>query len=234
MQQDNINYAKLVAASPPTWVFKQDRRSRVWQIDGPPSPTGRPADPLVVKQFLHSPLEQMVAAWLGRHPGQREVKANAELREKGIPVVPILAHGKRGLIGCRYWIVTPYVGKSVHQMGREGDLEDPRRRKHVVDSIAALTSELIVRAYWNRDHKASNMLMDPRGRLWLIDVGAVRPAKNRQHTLRMLAMLLKTLAAEEIPPAERLYLLDVIRSRCEFLGPLDQLAKDVDAVKLPR
>lgn len=230
MQDQTVDYAALVANSPPTWVFKQDRRSRVWQIDPPGH--GRA---LVVKEFLHNPLQQVLAAWLGVHPGQRELKANADLKEKGVAVVPILAHGMRwGGFGRRFWLVTPYVGKSIRQLAREGDLENPRVRKHVIDAIALLTAGLIQRGLWNRDHKISNILMDPRGRVWLIDAGAVRPAKGRPDTLRMLAMLLKTLAAEEIPPAERAYCLDVIRSRCEFLGPLKQLAEDVDRAKLPR
>jgi tRNA A-37 threonylcarbamoyl transferase component Bud32 len=225
---NGINFAQLVGHAPPTWVYKQDRRSRVWQVD-------TPEGPVVFKRFQYSPPQQLIASTFGAHPGQREIKANARLREKGFPVVPILAHGRTlHPLGVRFWLVTPFVGKSVQRMYQEGDLEDPKRRKHVIDSISVLTSELIMHGFYNRDLKTSNLLMDGRGKLWMIDAGATRPSKNREQTLRMLAMLLKTLAQQEIPHAERMYLINAIRHRCEFLGPLDMLAKDIDAVRLPR
>lgn len=222
-----INYAELVAHAPPTWVFKQDRRSRVWQIDSPEGP-------LVVKRFLHNPPRQLIASILGTHPAQREKKVTGELAAKGLPVVPILASGRTmHPFGAMLWLVTPFVGKSVQRMYLEGDLEDPRRRKLVIDQMAALASELIQHGYYNRDLKTSNLLLDGRGKMWMIDAGATRRAKGRPQTLRMLAMLNKTLAMQEIPPQERMYLLNAIRTRCEFLGPLEQLARDVEAVRLP-
>lgn len=222
------DFATLVAKAPPSWVFKQDRRSRVWQVE-------TPEGPVVVKRFQYSPTRQFLAALLGVHPGQRELKANEELRGKGFPVVPIIAHGKeRSALGTRFWLVTPRIGSSVLRLYHEGDLEDPRRRKLVIDGVAAVTAELIQHGYYNRDLKTSNILVEPRGKVWLIDVGATKKATGRPQTLRMLAMLNKTLAMQEIPPQERMYLLNAIRTRCEFLGPLEQLAKDVEAVKLPR
>lgn len=224
---ETMDNAGWVKRAPPVWVFKQDRRSRVWQIESPDGPR-------VVKRFEYAPPRQAMAALLGIHPGQRELKVSAELKDKGVAVAPILASGKQwGPLGCRLWLMTPLLGNCIHRMEQQGDLEDPTRRRAVIDAVADLTASLIERGYANRDHKTSNLVYGEDGKLWLIDVGAVRPARGRADTLRMLAMLLKTLAIDEIPKAERQYCLEAIRKRCEFLGPLRQLAKDVDAVRLP-
>lgn len=222
-----IDWGKVVATAAPTWVFKQDGRSRVWQVEGPQGP-------VVVKRYEHFPLKQMIASFFKTHPAQKEVKMSAELREKGVPVVPIIASGKQWAgLGLKMWLVLPVVGKSVHQMGREGDLESPMRRKHIVDGIADLTAKLIEREYCHRDHKVSNILVDAKARLWLVDVGAVRKASKRKHMLRTLAILLKTLAKEEVPAPERFYLLQRVQEKCPFLGDVDQLAADVDRTPLP-
>lgn len=223
-----VDYAAFLHA-PPAWVFKQDRRSRVWQVE-------TDAGPLVYKRFQYSPTRQLFAKLLGVHPGQRELAAAEQLRGMGFPVVPILAHGtQKSPLGVMFWLVTPYIGHSVQEMGKQAELEHPKQRKHVIDHIAVLTAELILRGWYNRDHKTSNLLFDKHGKIWMIDVGGAQPAKKgRPQTLRMLAMLNKTLAKDEIPPAERQYLFDMIRQRCDFLGPLDKLLVDIETTKLPR
>lgn len=189
---------------------------------------------MIVKRFEHFTLRQLAASLVGKHPAQRELKMAKELRDKGVAVVPIVGHGKQWAgLGCKLFLVTPYVGKSVHQLGREGELESPVRRKHVVDQIAAVTAKLVEREVYFRDLKASNILMDNKARLWLIDVGSARKAGKRVHMLKMLGMLLKTLAMEEIPPAERYYLLQRIVALCPFLGDPQKLAQDIDKTKLP-
>lgn len=223
-----VDWAKLVATAAPTWVFKQDRRSRVWQIEGPDGP-------VVVKRYEHFPLKQLFASLLGTHPAQKEAKMSKELRGKGVSAAPILAEGQHWSgVGVKRWLVLPVIGKSIQQMGRQGDLESPVRRKHIVDGIADLTVQLIEREYYHRDHKVSNILSDTKGRLWLIDVGAVRHAKKRRHMLRMLAILLKTLAKEDVPAPERFYCLQRVQAKCPFLGDVRKLAEDIDRVKLPK
>ncbi len=223
-----VDWARLVATAPPTWVFKQDRRSRVWQVEGPDGP-------LVVKRYEHFPLKQLLASMVGNHPAQKEARMSKELREKGVSAAPILAEGVQWSgVGIKRWLILPVIGKSLHQMGREGDLVSPVARKRIVHGIADLTAQLIEREYYHRDHKLSNILMDAKGLLWLVDVGAVRRAKKRAHMLRMLAILLKTMAKEDIPAPERFYCLQRIQGQCPFLGDPRKLAKDVNAVKLPK
>ena len=228
MQEPSIDYAALAAKAPPTWVYKQDSRSRVWLID-------TPSGPAVVKQCRLSPIEQWFTSTLGIHPCQREEKISRELHDKGIPVAPILASGRQWCAaGCRLWLMTPMLGRSVRELGRQGDLEFPQRRKLIVDACAGLTVDLIHRGYVNRDHQVSNFIWSNDGRLQLIDVDGVGAAKGRAGTVQMLATLLQSLAEEEIPPAERRYCLDMIRMRCEFLGPLEALAQEVDAATVRR
>lgn len=173
----------------PVQVYKHDARSRVWRID---VPDGRS---FVVKRFEYSPLRQLLGFLFWLHPGQRERRQYMWLHRIGLRVAPIVVNGvsHRGL-GLVYWLVTPYLGTSLHNLFYHGELKDDARRERVVDAAGKLTSELIRHRLFNRDHKASNILIDRYDRAWLIDFGAVQSRYKPGGVARMIASLDATLA----------------------------------------
>ncbi len=153
-----------------TEVYKQDHRSRVWRIEA--SDGGS----FVIKRYEFNPLRQKLGWLIGRHPAQREIRRAAYLSQLGVPVVPIIAHGWDSKEGAsRAWLVTPCTGRSLFHLFYHQELSDPDRRGRILDMAGELTGELIRRGLFNRDHKASNILVDSKDRLWLIDTGGVRP-----------------------------------------------------------
>ena len=90
--------------------------------------------------------------------------------------------------------MTPYLGTSLHNLIYHGELADTDRRQRVLEAVGRLTGELIRLGLFNRDHKASNILIDSDDRPWLIDVGAVRRQRGEAGAGRMLANLCETLA----------------------------------------
>lgn len=173
----------------PVEVYKHDARSRVWRIDAPD------AGSFVVKRFEFNPVRQALGRLLGNHPGMREIRQTRRLISQGVPVVPIIASGvqRRGA-GLQYWLVTPYVGKSVFNLIFHGDLSDAERRARVLDGVGRLTGGLIAKGFFNRDHKASNILIDAEGKPQLIDCGGVRRHGGEADSRRMLTNLTANLA----------------------------------------
>lgn len=178
-----------IDALEPAEVYKHDARSRVWRIDAPDSRS------FVIKRFEFNPVRQAMGRLLGVHPGMREIKQTRLLINCGIPVVPIVASGvqRRG-IGLQYWLVTPFVGKSVFNLLYHGDLSDADHRAKLLDAVGRLTGGLIAKGFFNRDHKASNILIDAEGRPQLIDCGAVRRHGGEADSRRMLTNLTTNLA----------------------------------------
>jgi serine/threonine protein kinase len=168
----------------PADVYKHDARSRVWRID---APGGRS---FVVKRFEYNPLRQLLALLLRIHPGQREKRAYAWLTGAGVRVVRIVAAGvsRRGLGVC-YWLATPYVGKSLHNLIYHDDLNDAASRSAVLEAAGGLTADLIHYRVFNRDHKASNILIDQDRQAWLIDYGATRRLDSPDQAGRMFTSL---------------------------------------------
>jgi serine/threonine protein kinase len=187
----------------PAQVYKHDARSRVWRVD---APDGRS---FVIKRFEFSPLRQLLGYCLGLHPGQRERRRCGHLQRLGLRVAPIIAAGvcRRGL-GIGYWLVTPYLGTSLHNLFYHDGLTDDARRARVLDAVGELTGELIRHRLFNRDHKASNILIDQDDRAWLIDVGAVRRLRGSSDAARMLKNLDDTLAQAGATPQDRVRLGD--------------------------
>ena len=178
-----------IDALEPAEVYKHDARSRVWRID---APDGRS---FVIKRFEFNPIRQALGRLLGMHPGQRERRRCRQLQQRGLAVVPIFASGiQRAGYGLNLWLATPYVGISLHHLFYHGRLTDPDQRERVLCSVGQLTSDLIRRHLYNRDHKASNILIDQDDRAWLIDVGAVRLTCGSSGELAMVHKLGETLA----------------------------------------
>lgn len=178
-----------IDALEPGEVYKHDARSKVWRID---APDGRA---FVVKQFTYSPIKQLLAELIGIHPAQRERRCYRHLLLAKLPVVPIVAHGvKRSGFGARYWLVTPYIGISLYNLFYEKHLDDTDQRECLLEAVGALTRELIAKRFFNRDHKASNILVDGEGKPMLIDVGGVRRRRGKADDQRMLRNLSRNLA----------------------------------------
>jgi tRNA A-37 threonylcarbamoyl transferase component Bud32 len=168
----------------PVEVYKHDARSRVWRIDTPGGLS------FVIKQFEYNPFKQRLAALLWMHPGQRERWCCDRLYKAWIPVVPIIASGKiRDGTGMKLWLATPYMGKSLYNLIHHGELSDAEQRGRVLDAVGVLTGGLVRKGLFNRDHKASNIIIDGEDRAWLIDVGAIRFRRGRADTRRMLGNL---------------------------------------------
>jgi len=182
------DYSQLLNA-PPAQVYKHDARSRVWRVD---APDGRS---FVVKRFEYNAFRQLLGFLFWLHPGQRERRRCDQLQRLGIQVAPIVAAGicRRGF-GLGYWLVTPYLGTSLYHIFYDGELKDEGRRTRILDAVGKLTSELIRHRLYNRDHKASNIVIDQDDRAWLIDVGAVRRVCGPSGEVRMWHSLDTTLA----------------------------------------
>lgn len=189
----------------PAEVYKQDQRSRVWRID---APNGRA---YVIKRFEFNPIRQALGILLGVHPGQSERRLSHQLIQAGIPVVPVMATGVQSAgPGRRFWLTTPWTGTSLFNLLYHHQLGDPDRRAKVMDATGRLTGLLIAKDYFNRDHKASNILIDDQGSALLIDYGAVRRHRGQQDTDRMLNNLCSNLAEAGADGAD----LDRVRAAC--------------------
>lgn len=203
LQANAQKWRALLEEAPEKHVFKEDQRSRVWQVEGPNGP-------LVVKRFEYAPLRQSIAALLGQHPAQREVRANRMLQNLRVQVVPIVAFGRqRATIGIRYWLATPKYGQSLDKL-----LVGPSHLdRTITDAVANLVQKLQTTRIFFKDLKTSNILIDHDGQAWLIDVGSARTARSNQHLPRMLAMLDRT--------ARRDGASRTVRLRClqSILGP---------------
>jgi tRNA A-37 threonylcarbamoyl transferase component Bud32 len=172
----------------PQQVYKQDARSRVWRVSGDGGGS------FVIKRFEFSPLRQVLGLAIGQHPGQREIRRARQLIASGLSVAPIIASGfqRRGPGGF-YWLATPHLGTSLHNLFNQDHMADPDRRQRVLDAVGRLTSDLISMGLFNRDHKASNIVVDSEDRPWLIDVGAVGRSRGPAGADRMLTNLCDTL-----------------------------------------
>lgn len=180
-------------------VVKSDRRSRVWRREA----DGRPC---VFKRLETSPLRQTLAAIIWMHPLQRERRRHAGLAKRGLRVVPVINWGWQWSgLGWRGWLATPYKGLSLHWLLRESPPWAVRRA--VARSVAELLGQLIDAELFNRDMKASNIVIDERRQAWLIDAGGVRRNAGRRAALRMLATLDETARIAGATRTDRLAVL---------------------------
>ena len=172
---------------PPACIYKHDSRSRVWTPGSGGAETAgiKTSGGVVVvfKQWVHHPLKQAVLWVLRLHPAQRERRMHRRLAAAGLPAAPIWGAGlvRRGL-GVEAWLATPALGESVYnriRLGAEGEELAARGR--------TLLEQLAVAGYVWRDSKASNVLCDADGRLWLIDLGSARRSVSDAQRQRMLA-----------------------------------------------
>ncbi len=172
----------------PQQVYKHDARSRVWRV------CDHAGASFVIKRFEFNPLRQALGLTLGLHPGQRERRRAKQLIAVGLPVAPIIASGvQRHRLAARFWLVTPHRGTSLHNLFNQGKLTDPDRRQRILKAVGQLTADLTRLRLFNRDHKASNIVIDDHDHPWLIDVGAIGRSRGTAGADRMLANLCDTL-----------------------------------------
>ena len=216
----------LLFQNEPAEVYKSDRRSRVWRIDR----TVEQGGPVVVKRFDYTPWRQLLAWLIGLHPAQRERRSNWRLRQAGLPVVPITAHGTVDLswLGCRLWLACPYAGRSLQDLIRRGQLSDRNRRLTVLRTAAHLTIDLIRHRYYFRDLKPSNILIDAADRAWLIDVGAVRRSQRPIHVLKMLALLRRKARQDGVGRSDQLRFLRIILDQYPYAGGVKAIVSQID------
>jgi len=211
--------------APSAEVYKCDGRSRVWRIDRCDGQGG----PVVVKRFEYSPPRQLLARLLGLHPAQRELRWNRRLGRAGLPVVPIIWRGAvYGGWGCRCWLATPCVGKSLQQCMRGSELAERDERLAVLRVVAQLTCDLIRHGYYFPDLKPSNILIDKAGQAWLIDVGGVRHSRSRVRVLRMLGVMLRKTRQDRLSRTDQWRFLRMVVDQCPEVGGLKEAAASIE------
>ena len=168
--------------------YKDDRRSHVWLTDADQaSATG---DRWVVKVYRGPAWRQTLQWRLNQHPAQWERRWVDRLADMDLPVVHVAAGGFD--VG-QAWLVTPYRGETLHKWIRRGQLgRDAPTRHAVTRQLGQIVGRLTHAKVLHRDAKASNFVIDDKGRVRLIDVGGCRGAKGVPLlgiALRMLATL---------------------------------------------
>ena len=177
---------------PPTGIYKDDARSRVWRVDHAIH------GPVVVKQFVYQPTRQRASLAVGVHPAQLEAARNYQLQEAGVSVVPLIDGGEeRCGLGGRVWLATPFVGASL-QCRLKDSVIDETRASELIDAAAILTRRLLKAGYTFKDLKPSNIIIDDAGAMHLIDVGSVKPSTREKHIVRMLAVMDRVLKRDGI------------------------------------
>ena len=180
-------------------VFKDDRRSRVWLV----SYEGRA---WVVKGYRVAGWQTWLYHRVRRTPGWREWMGARRLAIAGCRVnEPLALVHRRGVLGCRQWLVFPYVeGHSLYHWLGGGDGEDcgGRRaygvRRRVAGAVGRLIGQMIVAGVINRDLKPSNLIIDMTcerdGEMpVMIDLAGLRRRCGEGSVYQMLARFYKSM-----------------------------------------
>lgn len=110
------------------------------------------------------------------------------LAAEGLPVVPAAASGMT-------WLATRLVGLSLHNTVRLKRFASTEQREQTLQQAGQLVRQMAEAGWYFRDFKASNLLVDDAGNLWLIDTGSVRRQRQGNGRSVMLERLLETLNA---------------------------------------
>lgn len=165
--------------------LKRDGRCSVWRVHR----TGAP-ERLVKRWRLTPALFFKLLA--GQAQPQRQRRAAAHLARAGIRT-PEVSRGPRLVshpdTGVAIEIELPWVaGETALECLRRG-LDDAEARR-LGAACGALVHSIAATGRFNRDLKLSNLVVDPGGRVWMIDpVGVRRSADRVESTLRMLERL---------------------------------------------
>ena len=182
---ETIPWSKMLTA-PAAEVYKQDRRSRVWQPEGTFELGGEPRT-VVIKRYEYAGWRQWLSWWFRNHPVQREQQAADRLAASGVKVLDLLAWGLVGTRGC---LVTEQTGRSLQAWLEEASASRAERRQ-VHEALVEIVTALVDGGWFFRDLKVANILVDDSGGLRLIDTGSARTVGelSREQVVRMLATL---------------------------------------------
>lgn len=210
----NRSVTSAALRAKPTHVYKTDRRSRVWRLEGPHGP-------IVIKRFEYNRLIQWLAALLLIHPAQRERRRNRQLIHAGFSVPPVIGWGATR--DGRFWLATPYQGPTLHRRICDRELDHPACNRSIAEAVGQFVGRLVAGGYFFRDLKTTNIIVDDDHRVWLIDVGSVRRLRSRQHVIRMIMLLDQTARRAGATRTTRLRCLkEMVRSR-PSVGTVRQL-----------
>jgi len=179
-------------------VLRDNPRRRLVRLDA------ETVGSLLVKQYrLRSgrhPLRERIKAWLRRAPSDREFRTLVRLREAHVPVPPPLARG--ALPGGDRLIVTRFFeGRDL----TETLAEDPKARRHVLETLGATLATLHARGFVHGDLHGGNVLWTGRGAV-LVDLQHARATRRRRAQVRDLARLDYALWAAGVSRTDRVRL----------------------------
>jgi|GEM_PF-6302306 len=172
----------------PVKVFKNDGRSRVWQVE-----SSDPPGPIILKQFTFNHLRQRFGWLTGLHPAYQEIRQSRRLIRDGLPVVPIWgSHVELVGLGCQITLACPYQGLSLYLAWRRGRFAEAAIRDEYLARLSQMLVTMIQAGWSFRDLKTSNILCDDDNQPWLIDIGSarkVRPVRSGHAGMRIWRML---------------------------------------------
>ena len=149
------------------------KSSRVRAVYRLPATPDRPG--LVVKVYHARGLDPVKSLFLGA-PAEREWKALLALRAAGVRVpVPVAFGRMRGLSPRRSVLITEAVeGAATLEAILLGEARAPRNRRDLARAAGVLIRNMHRAGVIHRDLHAANLLADPEGRLWLLDLHGAR------------------------------------------------------------
>ena len=170
---------------------------RVWSVE---AEAGR----LVIKQNQAPPLRQLAALIWGSHPAQREVDANARLRDARLAVVPIVDGGIEWTgRRCRTWLAQPWAGHTLAAIlaGRVEAAEGAVQPETALLGVGRLLAALIEKRRWLREPTLSHFVIDEAGHARLLHATGVKrfwwPGRPRQMSQLMRKRLAEAGASRE-------------------------------------
>jgi hypothetical protein len=174
----------------PSHVFKNDSRSRVTLIES----AGRR---WVLKRQMQSgwrgALHRVYRA-IGLSPAWREWRGQRRLKSLGMRVAMAAAIlvDERGAES----LLSPMVEGPTLDRIRPAD-ESPATRYRLAATLGRHAGRLLARGWVNRDHKATNLIIDPacwegRADPIMLDAMGLRRRRGRDRACRMFAVLLRS------------------------------------------
>lgn len=172
----------------------------------------------VAKRYHGRPFKRWLLRRFGLTAGRLEWSAAHELLSHGVRVCrPVALIEQSGIRGAVETLVMPHVdGRQLHHCIRDDSppgrwtVADRARRRAIADAVGRQIGLLAAAGFTNRDHKASNILIDaatlaPGGQPVLIDVPRPDRRRGDEAVWRMFARLGETaLKAGHITMREQL------------------------------
>ncbi len=207
--------------SPTVKVYKDDARSRVWQIY---CPLGQ----VVIKQFRHAPFKQFVSRLVGMHPAQREYRVYRRMARAGLPVARIHAMGRHR---DGVYLASEFAGQSIYNLLYNQEISEFQQRRALCEAVGTLTGRTLAAGWVIRDYKASNIVallnMPEEHRLHLIDVGSGRRSRSMTRILRMITTLDANAVEAGASKTDRLRTLKAAIRQYPKLGNLKTVARAI-------